>query len=1012
MISSSNAQWRSSRFVHLGPQDGLASWTFDLAQDSVGLIYLATDQGLVRYDGHEFKLFAHESGRPGSIGPGDIWSVLQGTDGLLWMGSRVSGLNVFNPQNETFKIIPLPTSRTKHQSIYSIAEDALGNIWIGANNKRLIKLDRLKIAFEEYFPDDYLTQAEIPGPITDILTDQFDHNVIWFAMPWPKEQPNDYYAALVKFRIREKKFEVLPVRGKPKFQDKNGAIWLVNNGVSSYIPTSKQVRSFPLHRIEEGQVFPVNVRDVLLYNHRILVAAPYRLLELNSDGTYTELWSDQGLGIVEKLYIDKQNNLWVGRDKGISILNPREQAIDFYSFAGLGLPGRIYPGRLAFDESHNSILVSGYTTRKLGQQLIHLPLDKSKKPTLINFPATVYGVAMNTQGETYLAVGNTLRQYPNGILDSSNFRIVRKDMPTLWHMSYSPEGYLTGIGSSSFTWLDPKTSQWQTLTQDSVPSLNGFKDFQGSSYLGNHQILLYSSKIFQINLQNKDVTELTIHGPVNYPGSEAINSVLKDESGTYWISTLNVTGAFLRSRDSLILSRNYSIADGLNSAWAHELFEDQKHRIWFFASNGMSSLNPITREIKYFGVKEGLHDHYFDPRQIISLPSGHLATVNGPGVILFHPDSLWLYFDHRDISIFIKSIRINGNSLILPKHPNFIKDIVLTPSQKYLDVQFQALTYPSDYRETYSYQIEEIHPDWIFNEQNKIITLSNLSSGTYQLKIKAGGISSISPEKKLTIKVLAPLIQRPWFVLIIFSAISLLLYGWHLWRIDGIHQRLLEKNEFNRKVAELELKALRAQMNPHFMFNSLNSIKNYILQAQPQIAAAYLSDFAHLIRLILQYSREKTITLNEELQALDLYIQLEQLRLDQGFHYHCRVAENIPVHSIRIPPLLLQPYVENAIWHGLMPKKSPGHLILEFYREENYVVCKIDDDGVGRQESLKAHNVNPRYKSMGMGITKERIDILNSLSAFGIAITIEDKYDQNNIPSGTTVFLKIPQEYI
>jgi LytS/YehU family sensor histidine kinase len=198
-------------------------------------------------------------------------------------------------------------------------------------------------------------------------------------------------------------------------------------------------------------------------------------------------------------------------------------------------------------------------------------------------------------------------------------------------------------------------------------------------------------------------------------------------------------------------------------------------------------------------------------------------------------------------------------------------------------------------------------------------------------------------------------------------------------------------------------------MNPHFMFNSLNSIKYFILQSKPETAAEYLSDFAHLIRMILQHSRKSNITLSEELEVLELYIELEQLRFGEAFEFSKIIDPSVELEFVKIPPMLLQPYVENAIWHGLNHSKSKGSLILEIRKTDDFILCIIDDNGIGRTKSASLKSLNAtKYKSMGMGITQNRIDLINKLNQMGIAVEIIDKKDQDGSALGTKVVLKIP----
>jgi LytS/YehU family sensor histidine kinase len=213
-------------------------------------------------------------------------------------------------------------------------------------------------------------------------------------------------------------------------------------------------------------------------------------------------------------------------------------------------------------------------------------------------------------------------------------------------------------------------------------------------------------------------------------------------------------------------------------------------------------------------------------------------------------------------------------------------------------------------------------------------------------------------------------------------------------------------------MAELELQALRAQMNPHFMFNSLNSIKNYILRHESQKAAEYLSNFAHLIRMILQNSREAFVSIQDELETLLLYIDLEKLRFRDGFEFTCQIDDRIDTSSIHIPPMLVQPFIENAIWHGLLHKEDDRHLAIRISQNNGTVICEIDDNGIGRERAMAIKSKSAtRYKSMGMGITSDRIALLNSMSALGIHIEITDKVNTQGEPEGTLVKIQIPHAH-
>ena len=220
------------------------------------------------------------------------------------------------------------------------------------------------------------------------------------------------------------------------------------------------------------------------------------------------------------------------------------------------------------------------------------------------------------------------------------------------------------------------------------------------------------------------------------------------------------------------------------------------------------------------------------------------------------------------------------------------------------------------------------------------------------------------------------------------------------------------KSELQQEATELEMQALRAQMNPHFIFNSLNSINRFILQNNKTQASEYLTKFSRLVRLILQNSQHSLIPLESELESLQLYLELESVRFNDHFHFNIRVGNDLDVSSLKVPPLIIQPYTENAIWHGLMHKEEKGNLQIELFEEENMLCCKITDDGIGRKKALELKSKSAStHKSMGMQITADRIAMLQKANASSTQIKITDLVLPDGSAGGTEVLLKIPLCY-
>ena len=216
------------------------------------------------------------------------------------------------------------------------------------------------------------------------------------------------------------------------------------------------------------------------------------------------------------------------------------------------------------------------------------------------------------------------------------------------------------------------------------------------------------------------------------------------------------------------------------------------------------------------------------------------------------------------------------------------------------------------------------------------------------------------------------------------------------------------KAALQERAKELEIQALRSQMNPHFIFNCLNAINRFVLGHETEAASDYLTKFSRLIRMIMNHSRHSLISLADELEVLRLYLDMESLRFKNAFDYSILTEDNIETEDLLIPPLLLQPFVENAVWHGLMHKKERGQLSIVLQERNGMLVVTIRDNGVGRRQAdLDKSKSAEKYKSMGLQITAQRLALLTSKEEPGHLFEIEDLYDQEGNAAGTQVILKI-----
>lgn len=315
----------------------------------------------------------------------------------------------------------------------------------------------------------------------------------------------------------------------------------------------------------------------------------------------------------------------------------------------------------------------------------------------------------------------------------------------------------------------------------------------------------------------------------------------------------------------------------------------------------------------------------------------------------------------------------------------------------------------------YTYKLDNYDEKWtevpfsVFGNKMNAIGYRALKPGTYIFHIKARNISGpwLTKESQLVIVIAPPFWQTWWFWLSLITGVSLLVFAIVKWRVNAVRKKERLNAKHEKQLLELEAKALRAQMNPHFIFNCMNSIKALVQQKDDDKAITYLTTFSKLIRTIFQNSDKREISLFDEIETCKLYTQLESMRFGNKFTYHFNIDETIDLKSVKVPALIIQPFIENAIWHGIMPKQDGGSLLVSIKRQKDKVCCIIDDDGIGREMSQqnKFRGEQTIHQSKGVHLTQTRLNLNNELNVRNATLEIIDKKDNNGNSLGTKVIL-------
>jgi LytS/YehU family sensor histidine kinase len=248
-----------------------------------------------------------------------------------------------------------------------------------------------------------------------------------------------------------------------------------------------------------------------------------------------------------------------------------------------------------------------------------------------------------------------------------------------------------------------------------------------------------------------------------------------------------------------------------------------------------------------------------------------------------------------------------------------------------------------------------------------------------------------------------PPFWKSWWFRGLLTLLSLAIIFIFIKRRDALKEK---ENKIALKISELKLTALQSQMNPHFLFNSLNSIQNYIMQQKPIDAARYLSKFSKLMRRILDQSFNNLCPLDEIIETIEMYLELEAFRFKNEFDWKVEVDTAIQKEKIKLPPMIIQPFVENAIIHGLMPKVGAKLLRIHFYLENQLLICRIEDNGVGRNPQQVE---NKTHISRGQKLTTDMLSTMENILHKQVDIQYIDKKDSNQNPLGTIVQITIPQ---
>jgi len=465
------------------------------------------------------------------------------------------------------------------------------------------------------------------------------------------------------------------------------------------------------------------------------------------------------------------------------------------------------------------------------------------------------------------------------------------------------------------------------------------------------------------------------------------------------------------------LKNHLSTMDGLQNDNVLSLTHDRQNRLWVATVTGLDILQ--TNKGGYWEVfnyvkNQDLTISVTDYERLISDTAGNIWLSSPQKIIKFNTANIILRKEKpriiiEKVALAFKETDWSKLADSLYSYYQLPYDPALNYNQNSLGIFFNAADLSaSNSNPEYSYKLLPLETAWSIPSKAKSVSFAQLPAGTYQFMVRAkDNASGWSRPAVFRFTIKPPFWAQWWFRAAIIGIASFIVIIVFRTRITKIKRDAFIENQLK----ELEMKALKAQMNPHFIYNALNSIQALVANDKKTEGIHYIGSFSRLLRQVLDNSENNVISLDKELESIGLYIQLEALRLDMQLQYKKNVPENIVPEFEKIPPLILQPFVENALWHGLSRKEGEKEVIITVNANDDWLLCDIKDNGVGRAKAQewKSHT-EMLHQSKAIEITRKRLIDFNDDDSVS-PIEFFDLYDNDNMPAGTHVTVRIKRKF-
>ena len=984
-----------------------------IALDSSGFVWMATQDGLNKYDGNSFTLYNKyfenftpfnelQLGKLMVEHNGDLWIIpkskipecrnnmtgnfepypslknsiclLQRKNGDLLFGNISGKIKILNRNRQLKGDIELPLSGNINRTIYCISEDHLGRIWVASGAGIFL-----------------ITENQNRFSVKQIHVESGEHNIYCYVF----NNGSDVWVStlgkgIYKKSLAEQNFKRVSKIGNITLpenltvysiisQRKNN-IWFSTyaKGIYCFNPINNQAKQYVSNRSKTNWI-----------NYNYILSS----------------------------MVDDDDNVWFGSDgDGVYVL---ENKFHFNILTKADAPREFNfsQARSIFADS-NSIWVGNWQNGlfRITSSETELNWTKYKPEALNSSLDNCIGLQQAKNGDIYLATpyeGLYMKPRKSNKFQKIDIKEIASDqLLGINTIKYTEDNSLY-LGTQKYGLIkyligQNKLIKFELLNDSSIgssirciePDNNG-NIWIGFDNNGIGKFNLTTQKFSHVSKSNSSIPSVNI------------KCMRFDPSHNFlWIGT-NDKG-LLRLDLKTYKFEKYDISSGLSNNTIYGIELDRKSNIWVSSNKGISVLvfdSKLSNKeplITNFREEDGLQSLEFNLGANFKDKKGNIYFGGINGINWFNPDLFKSLTP--DSKCYISSILINQSKYKSGIETDKLKNLFLEYFENNLTFEVKTLDLENARKAKYRYKLDRFFNSWIQTGTNNYFTFTNLPPGefTFSVSVSTDGVYWSSPTQ-LHLYIKTPWFKTWWFILTIFLFFASIGYWYYNYFIKA---RRASKNleiEFQKEVDQLQSIALRSQMNPHFVFNCLNAIEYLIIKKDYSNALEYLNKFSKLLRFSLENSQRNQVLLKTEIEVINLYIELERLRFEDNFEFSINVSEELDPESIFIPPLIIQPIVENSIKHGLIPKMTNCFLSIDFVLEGTNMICIVEDNGIGRVQSERhKSSISINKISFGLKTTVQRLKILYHYSSDIDPFLIEDLYDESGQSEGTRVTLKIP----